>query len=151
MLDDDMDFLESIFTLMSKKYKCICTNDADKARDILVKNRGWINYLLKQSVSRVYAEDDPSLFSVGTDILVLKDQIYNPNRFKNIAIAIIDYDMPSMNGLEFVRSLEDSQIKVIMLTGKANQETVIKAFNDREIHRYVSKGDPDYLKKILQY
>lgn len=59
--------------------------------------------------------------------------------------------MPKKNGLEFVRDLKDSQIKIIMLTGKAEQGTVIKAFNDGEIHRYVSKGDPNYLKIIDQY
>ncbi len=85
------------------------------------------------------------------DVSLLKKQIYNPDRFKHIAIAIVDYDMPKKNGLEFIRELNDSQIKVIMLTGKATQDTVIKAFNDKEIHRYVSKGDPDYLKKVSQY
>lgn len=151
VLDDDTEFLESIRIFMSKKYKCFCANNADNARDILLKNRGWTKNLLKKGVSRVYDQEDISLFSVGTDIGLLKDQVYNPNRFKNIAIVMVDYDMPNINGLEFVRSLRDSQIKVIMLTGKAKQETVIKAFNDHEIHRYVSKGDPDYLKKILQY
>ncbi len=59
--------------------------------------------------------------------------------------------MPKKNGLEFIREVNDSQLKVIMLTGKATQDTVIKAFNNKEIHRYVSKGDPDYFKKVSQY
>lgn len=152
VLDDDVDFLESIRKFMSKKYKCICFSDTDKARDTLLKDRGWTNALLKEGgVERVYTDEAASLFTVGTNIWQLKEQVYNPDRFKNIAIAIVDYDMPNINGLEFVRSLEDSQLKVIMLTGKAGQGTVIKAFNDKEIHRYVSKGDPEYLQKIQQY
>lgn len=85
------------------------------------------------------------------DISLLKTQVYDSNRFKHVAVAVIDYDMPEKNGLEFVRSLGDSQIKIIMLTGKAQQSTVIQAFNQKETHRYVSKGDPDYLEIIFQY
>ena len=108
---------------------------------ILIRTKGSHKYI---------ADDDPSVFSVSMDVSLLKNQIYNPDRFKHIAIAIVDYDMPKKNGLEFIRELNDSQLKVIMLTGKATQDTVIKAFNDKEIHRYVSKGDPDY-KKVSQY
>lgn len=151
-LDDDQDFLKSLTYALKADYKCISTSNAENARDTILKDRGWTNFLLKEGgVSRVFSDEDPSLFSVGTDIWQLKEQVYNPSRFNHIAIAIVDYDMPNINGLEFVRSLENSQLKIIMLTGKAKQETVIKAFNNKEIHRYISKGDPDYLQKIQQY
>ncbi len=151
ILDDDRDLLKSIQFAFSGKYKCICTTNPVEAHDILSKNRGWTTCLLEKGISQVFAEEDPSLFSLSMDVLLLKKQIHNPNRFKHIAIAIVDYDMPKKNGLEFIQELEDSQIKVIMLTGKASQETVIAAFNDRKIHRYVSKGDVDYIGKISKY
>lgn len=151
LLDDDQDFLKNIKYALSSKYKCTCTPDAAKARDVLIKNRDWTKSLLQEGIERVYNEEDPALLTVSMNVSLLKEKIYDPKRFNHIAIAIVDYDMPEKNGLDFIRSLDDSQIKFIMLTGKAEQSTVIKAFNEREIHRYVSKGDPDYLKTILQY
>lgn len=155
VLDDDQDLLDNIQYALSGKYgtyKCIFTNDLMKAHNVLDQNRGWTKSLLEKGVSQVYQDDDPSLFSVSLDVSLLKKQIYSLERFKHIAIAIVDYDMPKKNGLEFIREANDPQLKVIMLTGKATQDTVIKAFNDKEIHRYVSKGEPDdYLKKVSQY
>lgn len=151
LLDDDEDFLESIRGVLSEKYKNICTSDMQKAREILINNRGWAGSSMQKGITRTYSEEDSSLFTISMNFSQLKDQIYDLNRFKHITVAIIDYDMPERNGLEFIRDIDDSQIKIIMLTGKAQQSTVIKAFNEREIHRYVSKGDPDYLNTLLQY
>lgn len=152
VLDDDQGMLDNIQLALHGKYKCICTADPLEARNILNKNRDWTESLLEKGVSRIYpTEENASTFSLNVDVLLLKKQIYNPERFKHTAIVIIDYDMPKKNGLEFIREVNDRQLKVIMLTGKATQDTVITAFNNKEIHRYVSKGDPDYLKKISQY
>lgn len=150
-LDDDQDLLDNIQYALSSQYKCICTSDPIEAYNLLDKNRGWTKSLLEKGVSQIYPEDDPSMFSVSLNIPLLKNQISNSDRFKHIAILIIDYDMPKKNGLEFIRELNDPQLKVIMLTGKATPDMVIKAFNDKKIHRYISKGEPDYDKKISQY
>lgn len=152
VLDDDQDLLENIrYALSINKYKCICTSDPFEAYQILDKNRGWTKSLLKKGISQVYQNNDPAFFSVSMDVSLLKKQVFNHDRFNNIAIAIVDFDMPKQNGLEFIRKLNDPHIKVIMLTGKATHNTVIQAFNKKEIHHYVSKGDPDYLKKVNQY
>lgn len=151
VLDDDEDFLENIQNVLSKQHTCICTKDVNKAKETLIKNRDWTKSLLKEGVSKGYSDENPAMFSVDMDISLLKKQVYEQNRFENIAVAIIDYDMPGKNGLAFVRSLRNSKIKIIMLTGKAQQSTIIQAFNKKEIHRYISKGDPDYLKILLQY
>lgn len=152
VLDDDKDLLDSIQFVLSDKYPFLCTSNLKEAHDILNKNREWTKSLLEKGVSRIYPiEEKVSQVSLTVNVLLLKKQIYNPDRFKNITVLIIDYDMPKKNGLEFIKELNDPQLKVIMLTGKATQDTVIKAFNDRKIHRYVSKGDPDYLEKVSQY
>jgi len=155
VLDDDQELLENIQYVLLDKYKCkcVCISDQNAAHNILSKNSGWTKSLLEKGVSQVFSEDepDPSVISVSLNVSLLKKQISNLERFKHIAIAIVDYDMPKKNGLEFIRELNDPQLKVIMLTGKATPDTVIKAFNDKEIQRYVSKGEPDYLKKVFQY
>ncbi len=151
VLDDDQDLLDNIQLALHGKYKCICVSDSDEAHNILNKNRDWTKSLLEKSVSQMHPEDDPTAISVRLKVSAFKNQVNSLDRFNHISTLIVDFDMPKKNGLEFVRELKDPQIKVIMLTGKASQETVIKAFNNEEIHRFVSKGDPDYLNTIFQY
>lgn len=153
VLDDDQELLENIrYVLFNKyKYKCICGSDLNKAQDILNKNRGWTKSLLEKGVSQLHTDENPESLSVSVNIPLLNQQIYNSDRFKYITVVIVDYDMPKKTGLEFIEELNDPQIKVIMLTGKATPDTVIKAFNNKRIHRYVSKGEPNYLERVSQY
>src|SRR6056297_158781 len=44
-------------------------------------------------------------------------EIYNPLRFSEISVVVVDYEMPGMNGLEFISKMENSRIKRILLTG----------------------------------
>lgn len=150
ILDDNKDFIEGVQFALSSKNKSIGITNINAARDIIFENKNWVNKLLGNGVSRAF-DTDSTKFAVEMDISSLHKVIYDPNRFNHIAILIIDYDMPDMNGLNFIRSLGNHRLKIIMLTGKAGQDTVIKAFNDNEIHRYVSKGEPDYLQIISKY
>jgi len=149
IVDDDQDLLKSIRLFFEEDYKTTCVSDLKKASAIISENNDWINKLLE--VSRFYDPLETARFSVEMDLSLLHKQVYNPKRFNHVAILIVDYDMPAMNGLDFIRSLGDHQLKIIMLTGKATPETVIKAFNNKEIHRYVSKGEPDYLQTTAKY
>ena len=56
--------------------------------------------------------------------------IYDSKRFAMKTVVVVDYSMPNMNGLEVCKALEDLPLKFIMLTGKAEPETAIEAFND---------------------
>ena len=152
VIDDDKGFLASINNALTVfKYKSICFSDLEQAKNIINENKNWTDKLLNDEISRGFDDSDSTAFSIKLHLSSLKEQVYNSDRFEPITILIIDFDMPDKNGLEFIRSLNNPNIKIIMLTGKATPEIVIKAFNDREIHRYVSKGDPDYLEKINKY
>lgn len=72
----------------------------------------------------------------------------NPERFSQVSVAIIDYDMPGMTGLEMCRALKDLPIKKIMLTGRASQNQAINAFNERIIDCFLSKHDPELENKL---
>jgi CheY-like chemotaxis protein len=72
---------------------------------------------------------------------VMPPAVFNPHRFAEISVVIIDYAMPGMDGLEFCRQLENQHIKKILLTGQADEKLAIQAFNEGLIHRYVKKSD----------
>lgn len=68
-------------------------------------------------------------------------EVHNANRFGQVSVVVVDYDMPEMNGLEFCRQLKNTSIKKILLTGKADEHLAVQAFNARTIDRFIRKQD----------
>lgn len=68
-------------------------------------------------------------------------ELHNADRFGQVSVVVVDYDMPEMNGLEFCRQLKNSSIKKILLTGKADEQLAVQAFNAKTIDRFIRKQD----------
>jgi CheY-like chemotaxis protein len=80
-------------------------------------------------------------------------EIYNPMRFSEVSVVVVDFAMPGMNGLEFCKKMENSPIKRILLTGKADEKNAVEAFNSGLIDMYIKKNAPDmmaYLRANIQ-
>lgn len=72
---------------------------------------------------------------------------------QSIDLLISDIDMPSMTGLELVACARRAQPDVvrILLTGAASLESALRAINDGEVHRYLTKPwDKDELKSTIR-
>ena len=82
--------------------------------------------------------------------MVIPPTIFNPHRFAEVSVVIIDYAMPGMDGLEFCRQIENQHIKKILLTGQADEKLAIQAFNEGLIHRYVKKNDVNAAQLITK-
>lgn len=78
----------------------------------------------------------------------LYKQIYNKSRFNNISVAIVDYDMPDINGLEFCKRINNNNIRKVLLTGVADEKQAVKAFNEGIIDCYVVKNKKDTANTI---
>jgi len=87
--------------------------------------------------------------TVNVDLAAIHYEVYNPQRFGEISVVVVDYAMPGMNGLEFCRRIENDSIKKILLTGQADEKTAIEAFNAGIIHRFIQKGDPNVTQNIM--
>lgn len=78
-------------------------------------------------------------------------EIYNPERFNQVSCVILDYDMPGMNGLTLCESIKDSRIKKILLTGVADEQIAISAFNRGLIDYFIRKHDPNSPELVMQF
>ncbi len=78
---------------------------------------------------------------IRLDVTQLEQEIGNPNRFDEVSVVVVDYDMPKMNGLEFCRLITNQQIKKILLTGVGDEKIAVAAFNEGLIDRFVSKSE----------
>lgn len=77
-------------------------------------------------------------------------EVYNELRFEQVSVVVVDFDMPSIDGLQFCRSIQNPHIKKVLLTGKADEKTAIKAFNEGLIDRFILKQDKDVIENLNQ-
>ncbi len=87
-------------------------------------------------------------YSVNCDLSAIPKMIYNNDRFKRVSVAVIDYAMPKMNGLAFCRRLQHTPVKKIMLTGEADHQVAVEAFNEGLIDQFILKSTPNLNQKL---
>lgn len=150
LVDDAPFFLEGLAGSLEGQFRCLLFSSASEAKAGI-----WNAYQGNQSqankyLSRTYGGE--SSLAVNIETSKIREEIYNAQRFSLPVISIIDYGMPQEDGLKLARALKAIMpVKIIMLTGEAEQETVIKAFNNREIDRFVPKGGFRYKEMLLEY
>ena len=76
------------------------------------------------------------------------DEVHNINRFSQVSVVVVDYLMPEMDGLEFCRQLQDKNVKIILLTGAADEMVGVRAFNEGLIDRFILKNSKSMLKEL---
>lgn len=69
-------------------------------------------------------------------------------RIREVSVLVVDYSMPTMNGVEFCEQIKNSSIKKILLTGYATSSEAVKAFNNNTIHYYLKKNDENMLQEL---
>lgn len=89
--------------------------------------------------------DQHSVVKVDT----LYQQIFNPNRYNEIAVLIVDQSMPLLNGMDLCRALRDFPFKILMLTGATSSSEVISAFNEGIIDKFVSKNELENFDNLI--
>ena len=139
-LDDSRDFLLNFVLQLDESVAYRTFNDPQGALDYIHHKNCELD-VLKQDAGDASAS---KLYSA------IHREVYNPNRFSEISVVVVDYAMPGMNGLEFCRRIENKNIKKILLTGQADEKQAIDAFNEGLIHRYIKKNDAHAAELITQ-
>lgn len=82
------------------------------------------------------------------DLRTIHQQIYNPTRFEQVSVLVADYAMPPMNGLECYSAIDDPYLKKLLLTGQAQHDLAVKAFNDKRIDHFIQKSQPNLMRTV---
>lgn len=147
LIDDDSNLLKSLNLSLSEHFRCRSFVSAVEAKNTILKEHKKVG---KKFLTIGY--EDLSDISVTLEISKIYKEVYNKDRFSPSVVAIIDYDMPDINGLELSKILKaNTPIKIIMLTGEADKDTAVDAFNNKEIDRFVQKSAPNYHEKLIEY
>lgn len=75
--------------------------------------------------------------------------------FKNIALILLDWNMPGMNGMEFLKIVKGNKdfkgIPVMMVTTESERENIIKAIQAGAAHYIVKPFSiEELMKRILE-
>ena len=147
-LDDSKNFLAALELELTSKGNLITCTNSNEAAKLVDESQSNINEEILKSLDKSEV-DTVTDHLVDLDIKKLHKLIYTKDRFKHIAILVIDYQMPAMNGIEFCRSIDDKPVCKIMLTAEADQETAINAFNEGLIDKFLLKRDKALYQKLI--
>jgi CheY-like chemotaxis protein len=107
---------------------------------------------LSESYAVVDESDDVNtgrIIKINFDGIAKK--YFESGRHLEISIAVIDYHMPNMNGLELCKKIRKKHpnIKLVMLTAEADASVAIQAHNDKLIDFFIRKEKKDSIEKLL--
>lgn len=147
LVDDNQRFLENFSMQLDQNLAVIHDHSARRALQMLEQsNRG--QPLEERCFSWQRAREINNDYLLRLDIALIEKEISNPDRFSEVSVVVVDYDMPEMNGLDFCKQLSGQRIKKILLTGVGDEKIAVKAFNEGIIDRFLMKSDPDIENRI---
>lgn len=148
MIDDNKSFLENFgmelnYDGLLKTY----TDPLEAAERLITCDnmfKNWEEYICV--IDNNETDSDLEMRAVNYDTILKTAS--DPNRFHEPAIVIVDYSMPEINGIDFCKKIAKYPCKKIMLTGEADYEIAVNAFNEGLIDKFILK-DVDTKKLLL--
>jgi CheY-like chemotaxis protein len=145
VLDDDPLFLESLDFQFSDELSCQTFTRPDAALEHLRaqarQHPDFSRYFKDCSEMDLGSESRHGDRLLRLQLSELRSMVDDHSRHQRVSVAVVDYDMPKMTGVQFCRAIKDLPIKTILLTGKAGLETAISAFNEGVIDCFLQKQD----------
>lgn len=142
-LDDNQAFLDALsFEFCDHKNMVMLTNP-DEAMALISQSR---EDLYSKDIERniIGRYDDESDLQNSR----LVDTIFDNARFDNVAVLVVDYDMPQITGVQFCEKLKNINIFKILLTAEADKDVAINAFNKGVIDKFILKGTSNLHQEI---
>lgn len=144
-IDDSREFLLNFILQLDEHLSYLVFDSPADALSCIHEKRyalDWLNHQQSQPSLLNQQQFDQSLAAVYAEL-------YNPKRFSEISVVVVDYAMPDINGLEFCRQIENSHIKKIVLVGPADEPRAKKALEQGLIHQYINKNGPNLAARIV--
>ncbi|MGN8199129.1 response regulator [Salinisphaera sp. RV14] len=144
LVDDDIDFLGNLSLQLDADLAYLLFDSTHKALSYLngrQPNGAARDRFFKALQNGHGDSGDNHRESLELDIGALHREMQASDRFAQISVALVDYAMPQMNGLEFCRQIKDPHVKKILFTGVATESVAVDAFNHGIIDQYIRKHE----------
>jgi len=149
LVDDDKQFLQNFGHILGKRHRVKSYSDAQAAIEYLNAQEPFCKAIVK-ALKKIDAMemDDDSAYTVFAYEKLL-DILYKPNRFDNASVVLVDYLMPNqITGIQFCEKIRNLPARKIMLTGKADSNIAVDAFNHNVINKFIVKDPKDIEKQV---
>lgn len=147
VVDDNERFLRSLELEMPAHLSFRGFSRSEPALD-------WVNTPVEliPLVDRCYTmrRDRDGQAIIHFDSSRIEQEIRNPMRFARLSVALIDYAMPSINGVQFLERMRDPYTRRGMITGVADEKFAVQLFNAGLIHRFIQKQKATDLDALLR-
>lgn len=144
-VDDDSRFLDTLKTLLgTSDIRCKTFDKHQLAIPYI--NADTYRQEFTHKLNHVENNDE----FVESSLQMFVHELTNPKRYDQISVIVVDYDMPGMNGLQLCESLINPHIKIIMLTGAADETLAVRAFNKGLIYQFVRKQDHYFVEQLIE-
>lgn len=149
-IDDNKLFLNALNYKLSDNYQVNAFSNPYEALNYISSN--YDNNILTNApnfvVEAVNEDNDENHYAV--EFSKIKCMAGNPNKNNIITVIIVDYSMPLMNGIEFCEKISNHPVLKIMLTGHADFNIAINAFNSGIIDRFLVKDSTNMFASITE-
>ena len=149
-IDDNVNFLDSLKDILGSKNITV-KGFTDPFAGLDFINENSVNNSLAFSDLTMSGDEATSDWqSILLNVNRVHSQIYDENRFAKISAVIVDYSMPGIDGVELCSKISDSNIQRILLTGVADENVAIDAFNNGYINRFARKSSSNIVSDVIQ-
>jgi CheY-like chemotaxis protein len=152
LLDDSEDFLVNFSSQLQANF-ALTLYSQPQAALIYLKDMDDSSHICQTAFTNVQelgGNNPITNHAINLDLCSIQDEIYNPKRFSEVAVIIVDDDMPGIDGLDFCRALKGRPFKKILLTSHGNEKMAIEAFNEGAIDLFLQKNQHNIVQSIEQ-
>ncbi|MBI2769599.1 MAG: response regulator [Burkholderiales bacterium] len=144
-LDDDPDYLEMLALVLPRHWHV----------KLFLRPGECINYLQQEPPFwEADAWNQQQLIDHWREGKPLIPQILGywskyTERYALTRVCVVDFSMPAMDGLQALAELVDWPGSRVLLTGQADEQVAVRAFNRGLIDQFIAKQTPDISRRLI--
>jgi CheY-like chemotaxis protein len=145
-LDDDPDYLEMLALVLPRQWHL----------QLFMRPTECIGYLLREPPFwEADAWNQQQLIELWREGKPLIPQILGywsryTERYALSRVCVVDFSMPGMDGLQALAELGDWPGSRVLLTGQADEQVAVRAFNRGLIDQFIPKQTPDISRRLVE-
>ncbi|MES2839754.1 MAG: response regulator [Pseudomonadota bacterium] len=144
-LDDDTDYLDMLGMVIPTHWQVeLFSRPSGFAQRMQQEPARWeADAMLQLQMIERWRQGQPLLPQI------LRYWAVNPARYQLVKTCVVDYAMPGTDGLKVLNTLLDWPGSRVLLTGQADEQIAIQAFNNGLIDQFVPKQTTDITRHLM--
>ncbi len=148
LVDDNEAFVRSLTLELPPTLACRGFTDPEQALAFLNEPIG-LPPLVDRCFTLQRAPGSQAL--INLDLGAIEQEINYRERFRRVSVVLVDYAMPSVDGLQFCERSRDPYARLAMFTGVADEKLAVEAFNAGLIHRFIPKHRATAVEAVVAF